>query len=118
MVDIINIIKNILDPAIFVDHVANTANIEFILRILFHLGNDMFELLYLYIFFDDNPRQSNTPPTPADIACISSGILQVYRWYVGAYEQLTLQGDKVVWERVDEAELCFDAQDEIGEYHA
>lgn len=77
----------------------------------------MTKLIYLYVYFDDNPRQSESPPTPLDISLVESNILQVYRWYFDAYEILTIQNGKLIWEKVQQAELCHD--DELaGEYHA
>lgn len=75
-------------------------------------------MLYLYIYFDNVCRQSETPPTDADIALVKSEVLQIYRWYGNAYEYLTFQQEKLSWETVPQAEICIDAIDEIGEYHA
>jgi hypothetical protein len=60
-----------------------------------------FQLMYLYVPTDDEPKQSSEAPTDDEVSCVRSEILQVYRWYGGAYEHLTVQKGKPVWETVD-----------------
>jgi hypothetical protein len=73
-----------------------------------------FVLSYLYVFFDEEPRQATTAPTNADISLIASDLLQVFRWYSNAYEQLLVKQGKPVWEKIEEANLYNDAE-EMGE---
>ena len=53
-----------------------------------------FQLTYLYIDTDGIPSQSDTPPTDVDIFLLESNLLQVYRWYIDAYEHLIVEDGK------------------------
>jgi hypothetical protein len=76
-------------------------------------------MLYLYLYNNDSPRQSNTPPTTIELTCVSSGILQIFRWYVDSYEYLVINSvGAATWEKVENSALCSDALVELGEYHA
>ena len=77
-----------------------------------------FQLTYLYIDTDGIPSQSDTPPTDVDIFLLESNLLQVYRWYIDAYEHLIVEDGKLTWSKVVESEICEDAEEELGKYHA
>ncbi len=80
----------------------------------------MFQIKYLYLFAyaeDGGFKQSTSPPTEHDITMIETGLLNVFRWYTDAYEQLHVDNGNPVWYKVDGATLCLDFE-EIGPYHA
>ena len=73
--------------------------------------------MFLYLFEDDNFRQTNEMPTEHDRTCVAAGILAVFRYTTGnGYERLFVDEDKAFWIPIAHAKVANDFP-EAGPYH-